>query len=38
MEGKEKMMDLLTAGEMRSRRDDWSEDQEGPQCPESSMM
>lgn len=32
------MMDLLTTREMRSRIDDWSEDQEGPQCLESSRM
>lgn len=35
---RKKMMDLLTTAEMRSRRDDWSEDQEGPQCLESSRM
>lgn len=38
VEGKETMMDLLTTREMRSRIDDWSEDQEGPQCLESSRM
>lgn len=35
---KKNMMDLLKTGEMRNRRDDWSEDQEGPQCLESSRM